>query len=122
MFRFVLRGDLIGNESVGLRNAWIASQSILGNKDLIVDVSGVTTADASGFKLLSQIRQSGGRLVAASPPASEQFLNSLGVPVMATARHRANAIARWARAIKRAVELGRYHRNLNQSEAVTGEE
>jgi ABC-type transporter Mla MlaB component len=82
-FQFVLRGRLGGDGVRNLEHAWNTAKSILAGKELIVDVSGITDADPSGVALLSRMRESGARLTAALPPASEGVLRSLGLPVAA---------------------------------------
>jgi hypothetical protein len=83
MFQFVLRGELIGDRVRNLEHAWKTAKSILAGKELVVDISGITDADASGVDLLSRMRESGARLTAALPPESEGFVRSLGVPLVA---------------------------------------
>ena len=85
MFRFVLSGDLTGDGVPQLEHAWTTAKSILHGRDLAVDVSGLTNADESGLDLLFRMRDSGARLSAPLPPASEELLRSLGVPVAAPA-------------------------------------
>lgn len=94
MFQFVLRGELIGDRVRELEHAWITAKSILEGKELIVDVSGITSADPSGVDLLSRMRESGARLTAALPAESEDFLRSVGVP-MATPRGRHGNTRAW---------------------------
>lgn len=84
-FRFVLRGALAGGRVPELEHAWTTATSTLKDKDLVVDVSGITDADDIGVNLLLRMRGSGARLSAPLPPASEDFLRSLGVPVAAPA-------------------------------------
>ncbi len=96
-FRFVLRGELTGDHVAGLRHAWTTAQSILGTKELVVDLSGITTADAAGFEMLSEMRHSGARLIG----GSAAFLSSLGVPAVTPVCRRTNAIVRLAHIIKR---------------------
>lgn len=79
MFRFVLRGELCGESVVDLQHAWITAQSILGTKDLVVDISGIRRADAAGLALLSRMRDLGARLVAALPAESLEFLHAMGI-------------------------------------------
>jgi ABC-type transporter Mla MlaB component len=62
MFRFVLRGELIGNGVQDLEHAWIAAKSSLPGKEVVVDVSGIARADPAGGDLLSRMRKSGARL------------------------------------------------------------
>ena len=47
-YRFVLRGELAGERVEELEHAWNTAKSILGGKELVVDVSGITDADHSG--------------------------------------------------------------------------
>jgi ABC-type transporter Mla MlaB component len=61
-FRFVLRGDLTGNDVAELLHAWTTAQSILRNKELVVDASGLKHADPAGRELLSSMKDSGARL------------------------------------------------------------
>lgn len=83
LFRFVLRGELIGEQIENLEHAWNTAKSILSGKELVVDVSGITIADPSGVDLLLRMRESGARLTAALPPKSEALLRSLDVPAAA---------------------------------------
>ena len=101
-FRFVLRGELFGDHVAGLRHAWTTAQSILGTKELVVDLSGITTADVAGSEMLYEMRHSGARLIGVPSPASADFLRSLGVPAVAPVCRRANAIVRLAHIFKRA--------------------
>jgi ABC-type transporter Mla MlaB component len=86
MFRFVLRGELTGNEVKELEHAWTTALSILATKELVVDVSGITNADAAGIDLLSRMREKGARLNAALPPESARFIRSMGILVAAPVR------------------------------------
>src|SRR5579862_3489321 len=108
VFRFVLRGELAGEHVTGLRHAWITAQSILGNKELVVDVSGVALADSGGLELLSEMRESGARLTAALTPRSAEFLRGIGVPLAAPI-HRASALARLRHAVTRIAGCRRNH-------------
>jgi ABC-type transporter Mla MlaB component len=87
-FQFVRRGELGGDSVWNLEHAWTTAKSILAGKELVVDVSGITSADPSGVALLSRIRESGARLTAALPPASEEFLRTLGIPAAAPSGRR----------------------------------
>ncbi|HUO32657.1 MAG TPA: hypothetical protein VMU80_25815 [Bryobacteraceae bacterium] len=83
LFRFVLRGELCGYCVEELQHAWTTAQSILGTKELVVDICGLAAADAAGVELLSRMRKSGARLIAPLPPASPELLLSLGIPAAA---------------------------------------
>jgi anti-anti-sigma regulatory factor len=47
-FQFVLRGELVGDRVEDLEHAWNTAKSILAGKQLVVDISGITYADAQG--------------------------------------------------------------------------
>jgi len=83
MFRFVLRGDLTGDRVQELEHAWNAARSTLNARQLVVDVSGIRNADRCGTELLFRMKESGARLTATLPPASEDFLRSLGLSAAA---------------------------------------
>jgi hypothetical protein len=85
-FEFVLQGELTDDAVQSLDQAWITATSILDGKEVFVDVSALTAANAEGIELLHRITASGARLRAALPPHSEEFLRSLGAPVAALSR------------------------------------
>ena len=85
-FEFVLRGELTGDAVQSLKYAWITATSILHGKEVLVDVSALTAADAEGIELLYSMAESGARLRATLPPHSEELLRSLGVLVVAPPR------------------------------------
>jgi len=93
MFRFVLRGSLSGMSVQDLEQSWNTSSSVASQKEIVVDISGVTDADAAGVELLSRMRESGARLIAALPPKSEALLRSIGIPAPEPETHR---VGRWA--------------------------
>jgi ABC-type transporter Mla MlaB component len=80
-FRFQLTGELSGPGVTDLEHAWQTASSIMHDKQLVLDVSDVTGADATGMQLLQRMLGAGGRLVSAKPPASPELLRSLGAPV-----------------------------------------
>ena len=85
-FRFQLAGELAGPWVTDLEHAWQTATSIMRNKQLVLDVSDLTGADAPGVRLLQRMLGSGARLVSDEPPASPDLLHSLGVPVAFTPR------------------------------------
>ena len=85
-FEFVLKGDLADGAVRSLEQAWVTATSILGGKEVSVEVSGLTAADQAGVELLYRMKASGARLTGALPPDSEELLRSLGMPVAAPAR------------------------------------
>ena len=80
-FRFVLRGELQGKAVQELEWAWETAKSILGSKELHIDLSDVPDADESGSELLSRMRESGARLTAVLPPASARLARHLSKPM-----------------------------------------
>jgi hypothetical protein len=86
-FEFVLHGELTGDAVRSLEHAWITATSILDGKEVFVDVSGLTAADANGIELLHRMTGSGARLRAAPQPDSAEFLRSFGVVMAAPLRH-----------------------------------
>jgi hypothetical protein len=50
MFRFVLQGELTGDGVQELEHAWTTARLILGTKALMVDISGITNAEATGVE------------------------------------------------------------------------
>ena len=83
MFRFVLRGELVGDRVQDLEHAWNTVKSILPGKQLVVDISGITYADAPGVDLLSRMRESGACLTPALAPESSAIFRRSGVPMVA---------------------------------------
>ena len=80
MFRFVLEGELTRDRVWEFEHAWTTARSILGTKALVVEISGITNADAGGVELLSRMRETAARLNAAPPPESAEFIRSMGYP------------------------------------------
>lgn len=87
-FRFQLAGELAGPWVTDLEHAWKTASSIMGGKQLVLDLSDLTGADAPGVQLLKRMLGSGARLISAEPPASPDLLESLGAPVAFTPRPR----------------------------------
>ena len=95
-FRFVIRDELSGTAVRDLEHAWTTAKSVLNQKQLVVDLSGVTNADALGMDLLLRMRESGARLIAALPPRSRAFLDAIGIAAPAPDR-RCGKLARLVR-------------------------
>ncbi len=79
-FRFVLKGELNGDAVRELGYAWETARSVTTGKDLLVDLSGLTSASPDGVALLVHMRDSGAHLTATLPPESEDMLRSAGIP------------------------------------------
>jgi anti-anti-sigma regulatory factor len=65
-FRFQLRGRLSLETVRDLEQAWRTASSTIGERNVVFDISGVTTVDASGQDVLSRWRERGALLVASS--------------------------------------------------------
>jgi hypothetical protein len=86
-FRFQLSGCLSKKGACDLEQAWRTALSVIGGKCLIVDLSYLTSIDASGQELLSRLRGAGARLVAISHQARArlQLMTDQPITVLATA-------------------------------------
>ena len=82
-YRFVLNGDLFDEAVRQLEWAWETAKSILGGKELIIDISGIANADPLGIEVLFRMRQAGARLRADLPPVSLELLEQFGLPALA---------------------------------------
>ena len=80
-FRFQLAGELAGADVSELEHAWQTATSIMHDKQLILDVSGLTGVDGPGVQLIQRMFGSGALVVSSEQPVSRGLLRSLGVPV-----------------------------------------
>ena len=106
VFRFVLRGDLSGQVVQQLEWAWETAKSILHGKELIIDISGMASADPLGLELLFCMRNAGGRLTADLPPASMELLRQLDVPTLAPRSESSLLAGIWGRWLASGVQGG----------------
>jgi hypothetical protein len=95
-----------------IEHAWNSVQSILAGKELVVDISGITNADPMGIDLLFRMRESGGRLTAALPPESEDFVRSFGIVAVKSSGQRGSA------RVWRLSRLAQYWRAPKENSAV----
>jgi anti-anti-sigma regulatory factor len=65
--RFRLVGELTGAWASELEQSWRTAASILKSKELIIDLTEVTSTDDEGDRILRDISQSGARFITASP-------------------------------------------------------
>ncbi len=80
VFRFVIHGPLLDAAVRELELQWLSACSILGTRELMVDLSGVTAIGQTGIELLSRMRETGARLTTAEPPELLILADLLGVP------------------------------------------
>jgi hypothetical protein len=99
-FRFQLAGELAGADVIDLEHAWQTATSILRDKQLILDVSGLTGVDEPGSQLIQRMFGSGALVISREQPASRGLLLSLGVPISFSAHPRRSPSLRgWVRGI-----------------------
>ncbi len=65
-FRFELAGSLSGEGVKSLYHAWRTARSIIGNREMIVDITFVAAADEPGRELLRLWHSNGASIVARS--------------------------------------------------------
>jgi hypothetical protein len=80
-FRFELAGDLTGEGARRLEHDWRSASSVIGHRDLIVDITFMTGADEEGRALLVRWRSNGARIVATSKASRELAEAILGEPL-----------------------------------------
>ena len=80
IYRFVFQGELTCVGVQELEHAWTTARSILRTKAPVVEISGITNADAAGVELLSGMRETGARLNAALPPEFRRVNSFNGDP------------------------------------------
>lgn len=69
-FRFVLVGELDGTSAHELQCAWETARSVLRGRELLVDLTQMTTAGPEGRGLLSRMKEAGARLLETPVPAN----------------------------------------------------
>jgi anti-anti-sigma regulatory factor len=80
-FRFQLSGRLSHGGARDLERAWSTASSVIDGKCLIVDLSQVTSVDASGCELLDKWHAQGARLVVTSSEAQARIQVMTGVAI-----------------------------------------
>jgi hypothetical protein len=94
-YRFQLFGKLEGSSIDELELCWRAASSILRSRLLVLDISGVSAADARGIDLLSRMQDAGARLSAGSAPASSALISRLGMDTQIVTGPVAAGSVRW---------------------------
>jgi hypothetical protein len=82
--RIVLRGELAGGYVRELEHVWATAGSILGPRELVVDISGLTNADPGGRELLARMGRSGARVDAEALSRSRSIRGRLRDLIRAT--------------------------------------
>jgi ABC-type transporter Mla MlaB component len=80
-FRFKLAGELSRHTARDLEQARQTAASIIGRRSLIVDLSGLTSLDATGGNLLEEWHALGAQLTVVSAEAQARIRLMAGVPV-----------------------------------------
>jgi ABC-type transporter Mla MlaB component len=80
-FRFELSGDLNRDAAIEIEQAWRTASSVIGDRMLIVDMTFVIDADATGRTLLARWHREGARLIAGSETARALAESIIGEPL-----------------------------------------
>jgi hypothetical protein len=81
-FRFELAGDLTSEGAHRLERDWHTASSVIGHRNLIVDMTFVTSADDEGRALLSRWHSEGARLIAKSQGSRRLAEAIVGAPLL----------------------------------------
>jgi ABC-type transporter Mla MlaB component len=104
-FRFQLEGRLTRDGARDLEQAWRTATSVIGERFVVVDLSRLTSIDASGRELLRKWQDQGARLVTASHQEKARLhlmtdrpLTVLKTATRGPAQHSSRTIPRWVAA------------------------
>jgi hypothetical protein len=86
-FSFELAGGLSRDGARELEQAWLTASSVREGRDLIVDLSFVTSIDEAGRELLSRWHAEGARLVAISAEAKSRLQAMTDRPIVVQRAH-----------------------------------
>jgi ABC-type transporter Mla MlaB component len=86
-FSFELAGGLSRDGARELEQAWRTASSVRGGRDLIIDLSYVTSIDEAGRALLSKWHAEGARLVAISAEAKSRVQAMTDRPILVQAAY-----------------------------------
>jgi ABC-type transporter Mla MlaB component len=100
MFRFVLRGELDARSLCELEHAWETATSVTKDKAVVVDVTGLTTADPAGMELLARMRRSGARFTAAVRTGREELFRLLEVAASSPDERSSARSAPWGQKLR----------------------
>jgi hypothetical protein len=81
-FSFELAGDLSDEGAREVEQAWRTATSVIGEKELLIDLSYVTGIDVAGYELLDKWHAHGARLVVISPEAKKRVQSMTDRPVL----------------------------------------
>ena len=81
-FSFELAGDLSDEGARELEHAWRTATSVIGGKELYIDLTYVTGFDETGHELLNKWHAHGARLVVISPEAKQRVQSMTDYPVL----------------------------------------
>jgi len=79
-FRFQLTGDLSVERTQDLEQARLTASSVIGLRDLIVDLTGLTSVDASGRELLKAWQALGAQMTVISAQGQARIQWMTGLP------------------------------------------
>src|SRR6266853_387307 len=79
-FRFQLAGELSGKSTGDLEQARQTAASIIGRRRLVVDLSGLTSIDAAGRKLLKEWQVLGAQMIVIAAKEEARIQLMAGIP------------------------------------------
>ena len=85
-FSIELAGALAAEGAKELEQDWLSATAAIGKKELVVDLSFVTTIDPEGVELLLRWRRNGATIVANTPESQKLAESVIGRPVRTFAR------------------------------------
>jgi anti-anti-sigma regulatory factor len=102
--RFQLIGSLTMESAEDLELTWNTASTLIGDRPVLIDVSGVTAIDWSGQEVLHSWNARGARLVVATREAQSRLQRMTGLPVAILRRDPPGpawlrTIERWIRAL-----------------------
>ena len=98
-FRFGLGGDLSDEGATGLEQAWLTASSTIGERDFLVDLTGLTSIGKVGRELLLRWRDQGASFHVRSHEARGRLKSILGLGLTLKPENEAPR-RRWRLALK----------------------
>jgi ABC-type transporter Mla MlaB component len=95
-FSIELAGTLTAESVKKLEQDWRSASAVIGNKELVVDLSFVTEIDPAGRQLLLRWRRNGARLIASTPESRALVESTIGRPLFPIARIAYTSMPYWS--------------------------
>ena len=106
-FRFTLAGNLSNDSATELEQAWLTASSIIGERGLVVDLTGITGIGESGRELLLRWCSAGATLIARRSEARAVLASVPGLALAPEVREsRGESARRWPAWSRLSLRLG----------------